>query len=287
MEDERRNCRRVSCCLATCHDDLRGRLVLQPGTALVSSELRSTPSSHRGIADQRHRMQFIWVFSEVLESVCVLPQLLLLRQTTVPTVITSFYIVFLGSYRALYLVNWVLRAANMDYPDGVSVLFGIVQTALYADFAWVYWTRQRVKLRNGGVVDADDLRNGWLLGRIFGKLGDAADGEDEETAPALGSRTVGNGQAGTGRGAPRAKWGARGISISADDGVLDRTHEESLEQHGVADGVDPDAKMQDPDELAKVLDEEDDDDVAQPGTRVEAAGPSGSGVGGGDPWNDV
>jgi hypothetical protein len=32
--------------------------------------------------------------------VCVLPQLLLLRQTTVPTVIDSYYLLALGSYRA-------------------------------------------------------------------------------------------------------------------------------------------------------------------------------------------
>ena len=117
----------------------------------------------------------MWDFSEILESVCVLPQLLLLRQTTVPTVITSFYIVFLGSYRALYLLNWIYRGIETPEspPKAVSVIFGIVQTALYLDFAWVYWTRQRVKLRNGGVVDADDLRRGWLLNRIFGKHVDA------------------------------------------------------------------------------------------------------------------
>lgn len=43
----------------------------------------------------------MWVFSEILESICVVPQLLLMRQTTVPTVIDSFYLATLGTYRFL------------------------------------------------------------------------------------------------------------------------------------------------------------------------------------------
>ncbi|KAL2127935.1 hypothetical protein VTI74DRAFT_9948 [Chaetomium olivicolor] len=213
-------------------------------------------------------VEWLWVFSQVLESVCVLPQLLLLRQTTIPTVITSFYIVFLGSYRALYLVNWILKEldTNMKRPNPISVIFGVIQTALYLDFAWVYWSRQRVKLRNGGVVDADDLSRGWLLRRIFGHKrfapeinGDETD--EEERAPALGGRqsnTNNHRSGGGGGGGARPKWGSRGISISADEGVLEHEYDRG-EEHGVTDIVDPDAKMRDPDELARALDEEDDD----------------------------
>lgn len=242
--------------------------------------------------------------------------MLLLRQTTVPTVITSFYIVFLGSYRGLYLVNWFIRELDSSdrKPNTISVLFGIIQTALYVDFAWVYWTRQRVKLRNGGVVDADDLRRGWLLSRIFGNkrlVPDHGDGEDEESAPALGgSRNYNHHGAAEDEGglrvggssgprAARAKWGARGISVSADDGVLE--HERSLgdEEHGVTDGanMDPDAKMQDPDELARALDDDDsDEDAPLSGAKKISAGTSegthntsrgeASGVRNGDEWND-
>ncbi|KAK0618534.1 ER lumen protein retaining receptor-domain-containing protein [Bombardia bombarda] len=208
--------------------------------------------------------EWLWVFSQVLESVAVLPQLLLLRQTTVPTVITSFYIVFLGAYRGLYLINWFLREldTNDKHPNPISIIFGIVQTAFYIDFGWVYWTRQRVKLRNGGVVDADDLRRGWLLSRLFGNKRFSPEEEDEESAPALGGRA--------GLGAPRVnKWGARGISVSADDGVLES--EQSLHESGVTDGVmDPDAKMQDPDELARALNDEDDDDDGLPSSQHHA-----------------
>ncbi|PNY26677.1 ER lumen protein-retaining receptor, partial [Tolypocladium capitatum] len=231
----------------------------------------------------------MWVFSEILESACVLPQLLLLRQTTVPTVIDSFYLVALGSYRALYCVNWFVRELDSSGrpPDAVSVIFGIIQTALYIDFAWVYYTRQRVKLRGGGIVDADDMRRGWLLRRIFGKNVEAAE-DDEESAPALGGEHDDGGRR---RGGGRPKWGARGISVRADEGVLD-TDRQNREDAADLDGaVDPDAKMQDPDELARALDDDDDDD------EDDAAGPSSSpsqngrgavpsGIRGGDEWRE-
>ncbi|ODA79199.1 hypothetical protein RJ55_04791 [Drechmeria coniospora] len=201
---------------------------------------------------------WMWVFSEILESVCVLPQLLLLRQTTVPTVIDSFYLVALGSYRALYCLNWIWRALDPTdrSPKAVSVIFGIVQTALYVDFAWVYYTRQRVKLRGGGLVDADDIRRGWLLRRLFGKRFEHVD-EDEENSPALGSPGH------DGRRNSRPGWGVRGISVSADDGVLEpqrhRHPAEDIDEEGEAD-----AKMHDPDELARALVDDSDSDADPP-----------------------
>ncbi|KAG5979612.1 hypothetical protein E4U55_004956 [Claviceps digitariae] len=225
----------------------------------------------------------MWVFSEILEAGCVLPQLLLLRQTTVPTVINSFYLCALGSYRALYILNWFVREfdVNERKPDAVAVIFGCIQTALYVDFAWVYYTRQRVKLRGGGIVDADDMRRGWLLRRIFGKRFESH-GDDEESAPALGDHGH------EPRRAARPGWGARGISVSADEDVFDQDHHR--DDDGLEGRVDPDARMQDPDELAKALDDDDDDDD---GISVTASssnpskGPSvPNGIRSGDEWRD-
>lgn len=154
----------------------------------------------------KRRMSFsevLWTFSIVLESVCVVPQLLLLRQTTVPTVIDSYYLVTLGAYRAFYILNWIVRAAQHDWPDAISVVFGIIQTAFYIDFAWVYYTRQRVKLRGGTVVDSDDLSKGFLVNRFA--RGRTADEEvDATAAPGEHER-------------PRLNKWARGLSIRADD----------------------------------------------------------------------
>ncbi|KAK4202228.1 ER lumen protein retaining receptor-domain-containing protein [Triangularia verruculosa] len=285
---------------------LTGSLVLSPFVMLIFDKKNEWAFA-----------EWLWVFSQILESVCVLPQLLLLRQTTVPTVITSFYIVFLGSYRGLYLLNWFLRGldTNGRKPNPISVIFGIVQTALYADFAWVYWTRQRVKLRNGGVVDADDLRRGWLLSKIFGSKhlrgtsgaganNDDDDEYDEESAPALGPGRHAVGRNGGGAGGGRAKWGSRGISISADEGVYDGEGGSSRQEHGVtsnsrggfadesdddlAGGADPDAKMQDPDDLARALNDDesdsDEDDKNKKKKQQQQGQPSG--IRNGDEWDD-
>jgi hypothetical protein len=167
-------------------------------------------------------LQYLWNFSIVLESVCVLPQLLLLRQTTVPTVIDSFYLLTLGSYRGFYILNWIVRYANgeEDRPETQAVIFGVIQTALYIDFAWVYYSRQRVKLRNGGIVDSDDMGRGWLVGKILGRgRSDDSDeegafvGDDSSSAENVPTpRLVGS----------KGRWGARGMSVSADDDALEQ-----------------------------------------------------------------
>ncbi|EXJ83356.1 hypothetical protein A1O1_06977 [Capronia coronata CBS 617.96] len=192
-------------------------------------------------------VEVLWTFSIILESVCVLPQLLLLRQTTVPTVIDSFYLVTLGSYRAFYLLNWIYRAFTSLKPDPISVLFGIVQTAFYVDFAWVYWTRQRVKLRGGTVVDTDDLRKGWLVDRVINQP--LAAEEDPEAQPGDPD--------GPAQPPKVNRWGPRGISISADD---------TLHEHDRTKQTAPKASTPNPEE-GTVLEDDDvfasdvDDDV--------------------------
>ena len=140
-------------------------------------------------------------------------------------------------------------------------------------------------------MDQDDLRNGWLLRRVLGNkhvvgnTGDEdGDGDDEEAAPPLGGS---NGRARKSRG----KWGARGISVSADEGVLDAERSRGGAYDGQEDGVidgahegDEDAKMTDPNELAKILDDDDDDDVL-PGSAGASKG-TNKAVGNGDEWND-
>lgn len=141
-----------------------------------------------------------------------------------------------------------------------------MQTAFYIDFAWVYYSRQRVKLRHGGLVDSDDLRNGWLLRRVLGNkvvAGNTLDEDeegDEESSPAIGNRSA-NVRNGT------SKWGSRGISVQADDGVLEAEAAREREGLGQESGVidtrldegDRDAQLRDPDEL--MLDSDDDDGV--------------------------
>lgn len=221
-------------------------------------------------------VEVLYTFSLALESVCILPQLLLLRQTTVPTVITSFYLVTLGSYRFFYILNWIVRAVGPErHFDPINFIFGVVQTALYLDFAWVYWTRQRVKLRGGGVVDSDDLRKSWIVGRVLGggragaRSVDQA-GEDEDFDDVEGQTgIIPNGNAARKSTIPSNRWGKRGVSVSADDTLEDHEHirknrQQHLDNKKTIEGGTPQERagmLKQPDEF---LDEDDDDDRASP-----------------------
>lgn len=212
--------------------------------------------------------EVLWTFSIELESVCVLPQLLLLRQTSVPTVLDSFYLVTLGSYRFFYLLNWLVRGFGEGWFDPISLFFGIVQTALYIDFAWVYWSRQRVKLRGGGVVDSDDLSKSFLVRRFIGHPRAGQDEEDEDDIVDEDTATLAGQENGTIRpnGPPRTRsgksWGPRGISVSADDTLAE--HERPGDGIGASyadDAGTQDAQMVDPSQFE---DNEDETDAPPP-----------------------
>jgi hypothetical protein len=65
--------------------------------------------------------QVLWAFSIYLEAVAILPQLFLVAKTGEAENITSHYLFALGSYRALYLANWVYRYMDVRAALGVPV----------------------------------------------------------------------------------------------------------------------------------------------------------------------
>ncbi|KAK9709130.1 endoplasmic reticulum retention protein [Basidiobolus ranarum] len=85
--------------------------------------------------------EIMWTFSLALESVAILPQLYMLSTTGEAETITTHYLGALGGYRALYLVNWIYRYLFDNYFKFVPVLAGIIQTALYLDFFYIYVTK--------------------------------------------------------------------------------------------------------------------------------------------------
>ncbi|KAM6502699.1 ER lumen protein retaining receptor domain containing protein [Amanita muscaria] len=85
--------------------------------------------------------EILWSFSIFLESVAILPQLFMLQRTGEAETITTHYLAALGAYRAFYIPNWIYRYATEGSVDPISVLAGIVQTGLYIDFFYVYFTR--------------------------------------------------------------------------------------------------------------------------------------------------
>jgi len=86
-------------------------------------------------------IEILWTFSIYLESVAILPQLFMLSKTGEAETITSHYLFALGSYRALYLLNWIYRYYAEEFFDPIAVVAGVVQTILYADFFYLYVTR--------------------------------------------------------------------------------------------------------------------------------------------------
>lgn len=101
--------------------------------------------------------EILWSFSIFVESVAILPQLFMLQRTGEAETITTHYLAALGVYRALYIPNWIYRSvdafrlsissntANRYFTEGVvdpiAVTAGLVQTGLYLDFFYVYFTK--------------------------------------------------------------------------------------------------------------------------------------------------
>jgi ER lumen protein retaining receptor len=58
-------------------------------------------------------MEILWSFSILLEAVAILPQLHMLKRTGQAEALTRYYIISLGTYRALYIFNWVYRYVSL------------------------------------------------------------------------------------------------------------------------------------------------------------------------------
>ncbi|TPX46909.1 hypothetical protein SeMB42_g03522 [Synchytrium endobioticum] len=87
-------------------------------------------------------LEILWAFSVYLEAVAILPQLFQLTRTGEAETITTHYLFALGAYRGLYLFNWIYRFATEEgHVDWIVVISGLVQTALYCDFFYVYFTK--------------------------------------------------------------------------------------------------------------------------------------------------
>lgn len=94
--------------------------------------------------DHTSPFEMIWAFSIYLEAVAILPQLFLLQKQGEVENLTSHYVFALGSYRALYLLNWIYRYfTEDDYQQRIVWISGIVQTALYCDFFYHYYQSKK------------------------------------------------------------------------------------------------------------------------------------------------
>ncbi|XP_022548380.1 ER lumen protein-retaining receptor A-like isoform X1 [Brassica napus] len=95
--------------------------------------------------------EVFWAFSIYLEAVAILPQLVLLQRSGNVDNLTGQYVLFLGAYRGLYIINWIYRYFTEDhFTRWIACVSGLVQTALYADFFYYYYlswkTNTKLKL---------------------------------------------------------------------------------------------------------------------------------------------
>lgn len=89
-------------------------------------------------------IEVMWTLSIYLEAVAIVPQLLLLYKIGEIECVTGLYLTGLGSYRALYVINWIWRYQYEGYYDIITDCAGVVQTTIYCIFlAWYL-----IKVRN-------------------------------------------------------------------------------------------------------------------------------------------
>eukprot|EP00798_Chlamydomonas_sp_ICE-L_P030371 gene30371-35377_t len=75
------------------------------------------------------------------EAVAILPQLVLLQRTQNIDNLTGNYVFLLGTYRSLYILNWIYRyMTEPSYRQWLVWISGIVQTIIYMDFFYYYIT---------------------------------------------------------------------------------------------------------------------------------------------------
>lgn len=88
-------------------------------------------------------MEVIWTFSQYLEAIAILPQLVLLHRMNNIHNLPWQYVFLLGIYRPLYILNWIYRYYELPYSSWRyivrnSYIAGVVQTLIYGIFVYYY-----------------------------------------------------------------------------------------------------------------------------------------------------
>ena len=93
--------------------------------------------------------EFSWKFSIALESVAIVPQLMLLPRIGIIETFTAHYLVLLGMYRMLYLASWIEQwLFHIPHSPRTPFLYIMtaVQNALFLDLLYIFYQHKR---RNG------------------------------------------------------------------------------------------------------------------------------------------
>jgi len=87
-------------------------------------------------------LEILWAFSIYLEALAIIPQLVVLQRYGSVDNLAGNYVFLLGAYRAFYIANWIYRAKTEPHYHThlITIISGVVQTALYVDFFYHYVT---------------------------------------------------------------------------------------------------------------------------------------------------
>jgi len=99
-------------------------------------------------------MEVLWAFSIYLEAVAMIPQMCLVRKTGGSKLLTRFYLPLMGSYRVLYILNWIFRYHYEGFYDEIAIAGGVVQTLTYLLFLVLMWCKP-VTVASVTVLDYD------------------------------------------------------------------------------------------------------------------------------------
>jgi ER lumen protein retaining receptor len=93
-----------------------------------------------GLSKSFQPLELLWTFSIYLESISILPQLIVLQRYREVENLTGNYIFFMGAYRFLYILNWIYRShTEVGYKHHWIVYFcGVLQTLLYGGCFYYY-----------------------------------------------------------------------------------------------------------------------------------------------------
>lgn len=84
-------------------------------------------------------IDWMWASSVVLEAVSILPQLTLLHKAGEGETLTVHYVLFLGLYRFLYMITWIINWLFTGRVKSHLLLWGsVIQTLLYSELFVVY-----------------------------------------------------------------------------------------------------------------------------------------------------
>lgn len=88
--------------------------------------------------------EFCWTFSIYLESVAILPQFFMIIKNGEAEGMIGYYLFAMGSYRALYIMNWMYRYKIEGFYDPIAAYSGLLQSILYVIFLILYLMLQKM-----------------------------------------------------------------------------------------------------------------------------------------------